>query len=264
MSLSPSQKQTSGDAAIVVENLHKSFKDGRYRVLQGIDVSFARGQLTYVLGPSGTGKSVLLKHVLGLLHPERGRVLVEGVEVGKLGPSDLPAFRTRFGVLFQNSALFDSMSVFENVAFPLREHTKLSEREIRSRAEGALTKLGMEAGFDKLPSELSGGMKKRVALARAIIREPSILLYDEPTTGLDPVTRTTVDELIGQLKDELHLTSVVISHDLPSALMLADHIVFLYGGKVAYSGEPAGLRKAKHPVIQDVLRAEERMAKAMA
>jgi phospholipid/cholesterol/gamma-HCH transport system ATP-binding protein len=156
------------------------------------------------------------------------------------------------------------MTVFENVAFPLREHTKLSETEITDRVRKALEMLGMtKASLDKLPNELSGGMKKRVALARAIIREPSILLYDEPTTGLDPVTRTTVDELIETLKDNLKLTSIVISHDIPSALLLADRIAFLHQGEIAFWGIPADFRKSEHPAIRGFLNAELRSAHAL-
>jgi phospholipid/cholesterol/gamma-HCH transport system ATP-binding protein len=165
-------------------------------------------------------------------------------------------------MLFQNSALFDDFTIFENVAFPLREHTKMTEAEIDAKVKKTLGKLGMTTGFDKFPNELSGGMKKRVALARAIIREPSILLYDEPTTGLDPVTRTTVDELIETLKRELKLTSLVISHDLPSALLLADRIAFLHQGEIVFFGSPHEFKNADHHAIQAFLAAERRTIRA--
>ena len=171
-------------------------------------------------------------------------------------------FRKIFGMLFQNSALFDDMTIYENVAFPLREHTKLSEKEISALVTKNLSILGMTTGYDKFPNELSGGMKKRVGLARAIIREPSILLYDEPTTGLDPVTRTTVDELIETLKNELRLTSLVISHDIPSALLLADRIAFLHQGQIVFWGVPHDFRMDQHPAIQAFLKAEERTLRA--
>lgn len=228
-------KNPNGTVKLV--NVWKSFRDGRDQILKGVNIEFPAGQLTYILGSSGAGKSVTLKHVLGLLKPDTGEVFVGGKDMAKIRGRELMEHRKLFGMLFQNSALFDDMSVFENVAFPLREHTKLSEEEITERVEKALTLLKMSPGsLDKLPNEISGGMKKRVALARAIIREPSILLYDEPTTGLDPVTRTTVDDLIETLKRELHLTSIVISHDIPSALLLADQIAFLHQGELFSGG----------------------------
>ena len=250
------------DPIIRVENLHKRFKKDQDEVLRGMSLDFPLGKLTYVLGPSGTGKSVLMKHVLGLLHPDSGRVLVKNKDISLLRGEKLAEHRMIFGMLFQNSALFDDMTVFENVAFPLREHTKLSEEEIRIKVEKTLKILGMTSGYDKHSSELSGGMKKRVGLARAIVREPEILLYDEPTTGLDPVTRMTVDELIEQLKRELKLTSIVISHDIPSALRLADQIAFLYQGQVVFCGTAAEFRKSNHEAIQAFLTAERHSVEA--
>jgi phospholipid/cholesterol/gamma-HCH transport system ATP-binding protein len=242
--------------------IHKSFREGRDEVLKGVSLEFPAGKLTYLLGSSGAGKSVLLKHVLGLLHPDSGEVWVAGKNLAALAPRQLSQHRILFGMLFQNSALFDDMTIFDNVAFPLREHTSFSEQEISERVEKTLSLLGMTGGYDKFPNELSGGMRKRVGLARAIIREPSILLYDEPTTGLDPVTRTTVDELIQTLKKELRLTSIVISHDIPSALLLADQIAFLHEGKIVFWGVPADFRRADHPAIRAFLDAEQRAAQA--
>jgi phospholipid/cholesterol/gamma-HCH transport system ATP-binding protein len=241
-----------------VENLFKSFRGGRDVVLNNVCLDFPRGKLTYILGGSGAGKSVLLKHILGLMRPDRGRVLLGEQDITQLSPVSLKTARLQFGMLFQNSALFDDMSVFENVAFPLREHTKLKEEEIVEKVRKTLALLGMMTDWDKFPNELSGGMRKRVGLARAIIREPSILLYDEPTTGLDPITRTTVDELIETLKRELRLTSIVISHDIPSALRLADHIAFLYKGDFVFRGTPGEFKLSKHPAIQGFLDAERR------
>ena len=248
-----------------VENVFKAFREGRDPVLKGVSIDFPKGELTYILGSSGAGKSVLLKHILGLLKPDRGHVFVAGKDMSGLSGRALSEHRLHFGMLFQNSALFDGMTVFENVAFPLREHTQMSEEEIDRRVSKALTHLGMprEKGhYDKYPNELSGGMRKRVGLARAIIREPSILLYDEPTTGLDPVTRTTVDELIETLKRELKLTSIVISHDIPSALLLADRIAFLHQGQIVFWGTPSEFRKSKHEAIRGFLAADERAAEA--
>ena len=248
-------------AAIRLVNVKKSFRANE-PILRGVSIEFGKGELTYILGSSGAGKSVLLKHILGLLKPDAGEVWVEGKEISKLKGSELSHHRLAFGMLFQNSALFDDQNVFDNVAFPLREHTKLDEAEIDKRVTKSLTILGMTQGFDKFPNELSGGMRKRVGLARAIIREPSILLYDEPTTGLDPVTRTTVDELIETLKRELKLTSIVISHDIPSALLLADRIAFLHEGLVVFLGTAEEFRRSEHQAIRAFLDAERRALRA--
>jgi phospholipid/cholesterol/gamma-HCH transport system ATP-binding protein len=253
----------NNETAIRLEDVHKSFREGRETVLRGISMEFPTGELTYILGSSGAGKSVLLKHILGLLRPDAGNVWVAGKNMATLRGAELAKHRKNFGMLFQNAALFDDMSVFENVAFPLREHTRMSEKEISERVSHALTTLGMTGGYDKLPNELSGGMRKRVGLARAIIREPSILLYDEPTTGLDPVTRTTVDELIETLKTKLKLTSIVISHDIPSALLLADRIAFLHKGKIIFWGTPEEFRKCDHEAIRAFLNAERRTVVAL-
>ncbi len=249
--------------SIRVENLVKTFGDGKYHVLNDVTLEFPAGKLTYILGSSGAGKSVLLKHILGLLHPDSGHVWVAGKDIARLKGRELAEHRLLFGMLFQNSALFDDMTVFENVAFPLWEHTQLSDDEIAEKVKKALSILGMTTGYDKFPNELSGGMRKRVGLARAIIREPSILLYDEPTTGLDPVTRTTVDELIEQLKRELKLTSIVISHDIPSALLLADMIAFLHQGKIVFWGTPSEFRQSHHEAIRRFLDAEQRTVRAL-
>ncbi|MEN9723637.1 MAG: hypothetical protein RJB38_1623 [Pseudomonadota bacterium] len=236
--------------------VHKSFRGGRDQVLRGLSAEFPAGKLTYILGPSGVGKSVTLKHILGLLKPDSGEVWVAGKNMSEIRGRELAEHRKVFGMLFQNSALFDDMTIFENVAFPLREHTQLTEREIEEKVSRSLEILGMKSGYDKFPNELSGGMKKRVALARAIIREPQILLYDEPTTGLDPVTRVTVDDLIETLKREYQLTSLVISHDIPSALRLADQIAFLQDGKFVFWGSPQEFKHSTNEVIRKFLDAD--------
>ena len=205
----------------------------------------------------------MLKHIMGLLKPDKGRIWVDGRDIAMMRGRELEKHRLLFGMVFQNAALFDDMTVFDNVAFPLREHTKLTEAEIGRKLKDTLTLLGMHDGYNKFPNELSGGMKKRVGLARAIIREPSVLLYDEPTTGLDPVTRTTVDNLIETMKRELHLTSLVISHDIPSALLLADMIAFLHQGEIVFWGEPPAFKKADHPAIKRFLDAEQRTVLAL-
>lgn len=247
---------------VQLKNVYKSFRGGKDHVLKGVSIDFPPGKLTYILGSSGAGKSVTIKHILGLLAPDSGEVLVQGVDMSQLKGPELAEFRKCFGMLFQSGALFDDMTVFDNVAFPLREHTKMTEEEIRNKVTERLTLLGMTSGYDKYPNEISGGMRKRVGLARAIIREPSILLYDEPTTGLDPVTRTTVDDLIATLKRELKLTSIVISHDIPSALQLADRIAFLHQGRIVFWGGTAEFRKSEHPAIQAFLAAEQRSVSA--
>lgn len=250
-------------ARVHLRQVHKSFRGGRDRVLNGVDLEFPAGKLSYLLGPSGSGKSVILKHILGLLKPDSGEVWVADKNISSLRGRELAQHRLNFGMLFQNSALFDDMTIFDNVAFPLREHTQMSEKEINESVTRALAILGMTSGYDKFPNELSGGMRKRVGLARAIIREPKILLYDEPTTGLDPVTRTTVDDLIATLKKELQLTSIVISHDIPSALLLADRIAFLYDGNIVFWGTPDEFRSSRHEAIQAFLNAERRTVEAL-
>lgn len=245
-----------------LENVHKSFREGRDEVLSGVTLEFPAGMLTYILGSSGAGKSVMIKHILGLLKPDSGEVWVSGRKINELRGEELSRHRLQFGMLFQNSALFDDLTLFENVAFPLWEHTRLPDEEIRRKVTLALTSLGMPRDHDKYPNEISGGMRKRVGLARAIIRQPSILLYDEPTTGLDPVTRTTVDDLIERLKRELKLTSIVISHDIPSALMLADRIAFLHQGRIIFWGTPHEFKNSDHEAIRAFLDAERRALEA--
>jgi phospholipid/cholesterol/gamma-HCH transport system ATP-binding protein len=251
-----------------LENVHKTFRAGRDKVLNGVSLEFPSGQLTYILGSSGAGKSVMLKHILGLLQPDSGHVYVSGQDITRLHGRQLAHHREQFGMLFQNSALFDDMTVFENVAFPLWEHTDLNDEQVREKVARALTSVGLsvqgaKTNYDKYPNEISGGMRKRVGLARAIVREPLILLYDEPTTGLDPVTRTMVDDLIETLKRELKLTSIVISHDIPSALLLADRIAFLHQGQIIFWGEPHEFKNDKHEAIQNFLAAEMRSVKAL-
>ena len=247
---------SNDEIAVELKNVFKSFRDGRDMVLKGVSIQFPREKLTYILGSSGTGKSVTLKHILGLLFPDEGEVLVLGTNLAELNIHDLTLFREKFGMVFQSAALFDDMTIFENVAFPLREHTKFTETEIEHEVVKILEILGMQGPYDKYPSEISGGMRKRVGIARAIIRKPEILLYDEPTTGLDPLTRMTVDDLIEKVKRDFKLTSIVISHDIPSALRLADKIVFLDKGKVVFDGIPSAFIKSEHSAIRDFIRSD--------
>jgi phospholipid/cholesterol/gamma-HCH transport system ATP-binding protein len=224
---------------IRIQGLRKSF--GSQRVLQGVDLDVATGEVMIIIGRSGGGKSVLLKHLIGLLRPDAGRVLVDGTDIVGLSGAALDAIRARYGVVFQGGALFDSMSVFDNVAFPLREQTKLSEREVRERVMTKLKELQVDHAAKKMPAEISGGMAKRVGIARALVMEPEILIYDEPTSGLDPVTSRIVDSLIEEMRERFAVTSVVITHDMVSAFDIADRVALLVLGKIAVEGPPGAV-----------------------
>ncbi len=239
---------------IEVTDLWKSF--GENHVLKGVSISIAERETFVVLGGSGSGKTVLMKHVIGLLKPDRGAVRVDGVEISALEGKELTEARQRFGMVFQGAALFDSMTVLENVAFPLRERrgVRLSGAEIRQRVveKLAVVDLGEEV-LNRWPSELSGGMRKRVALARALVSDPRIVLYDEPTTGLDPITTEYVDEMIVHARERLGITSMVISHDIASAFRVADRVGVLYDGHLAAVGTPAEVRASPDPFVQRFL-----------
>ena len=235
-------------------DLWKSFGDNH--VLKGIDLSIAEGETFVVLGGSGSGKTVLMKHVIGLLRPDRGTVRVEGVEISALSGKALTEARQRFGMVFQGAALFDSMTVFDNVAFPLRERRgrRYSGAEVRQRVVEKLKVVDLsEDVLNRWPAELSGGMRKRVALARALVSEPRIVLYDEPTTGLDPITTEYVDEMIVHARERLGITSMVISHDVASAFRVADRVSVLYDGRLAAVGTPAQVRDSPDPFVQRFL-----------
>ena len=238
-------------------DLYKSF--GALDVLRGVSLDFPRGQTTVILGPSGTGKSVLLKLIVGLLHPDRGEVYCNNRRIDTMSPSELVEARTEVGFLFQMGALFDSMSVEENVAFPLVEHTKLDAAERRQRVERVLDMVGLGETIDKMPGELSGGQRKRVALARAIVLQPCLVLYDEPTTGLDPIRADVINELILELGRHLGVTSIVVTHDVASATKIADRMVLLYDGQIVCQGDPQTFRETDNEVVQRFLqgRAEE-------
>jgi phospholipid/cholesterol/gamma-HCH transport system ATP-binding protein len=238
---------------IQVRDLWKSFGDNQ--VLKGISLEIPRGQTYVVLGGSGSGKTVLMKHVIGLFKPDRGTVTVNGVEISSLEGKALTEARAVFGMVFQGAALFDSMSVFDNVAFPLQEKRQgLSRDEIRDRviAKLKVVDLGEEV-LERFPSELSGGMRKRVGLARALVSDPQVVLYDEPTTGLDPITTDYVDGMILAAKERLGMTSMVISHDIASAFKVADRLAVLYDGHLAAEGTPAEVRASQDPFVQRFL-----------
>jgi len=241
--------------AIECIDLHKSF--GTHKIHKGIDFKIVKGAITYIIGPSGTGKSVLLKQICGLMPPTRGKVLVNGQDITVMNQNELVQMRKKFGILFQNAALFDSMNVYENVAFPLVEHTKLSKEQIDKIVAEKLRLVGLRDVEKKLPSELSGGMKKRVGLARAIALEPEIMLYDEPTTGLDPIMCDVVDNLINDTQKELGITSVVISHDIESTLKIADYIAMLYDGKVVLYGPTEVFKTTDNPYVKQFFSASK-------
>ncbi len=234
---------------IQLSGITKSF--GTQEVLRGIDLEVPSGQITCVIGRSGTGKSVLLKILMGLLRADSGSIHIDGSDISKLGDRELLRVRNRFGMVFQHSALFDSMSVFENIAFPLREHERLRGKELKARVDAALASVGLLEHGHKEPHQLSGGMRKRAAVARALVRKPEFLLYDEPTTGLDPIMTAHVDELIRTTQDHTPgLTSLVISHDMQATLQIADKIAMLFEGRVIFEGTPDDVRATQHPVVR--------------
>lgn len=236
---------------IQVENLTKSF--GGNLVLDGMCLHVREGETVVVIGRSGCGKSVLLKHIVGLLRPDSGRILLKGQDITHLGERRLNKVRRLFGVVFQGSALFDSLTVAENVGFGLTQHTKMSRREIEGKVARCLQIVGMNGVQSKMPSELSGGMKKRVALARAIALDPPIILYDEPTTGLDPIMADAINELIISLREKLEVTSIAVTHDMNSAYKIADRIAMLHGGKIVQEGTPEEIRNSPDPVVQQFI-----------
>jgi phospholipid/cholesterol/gamma-HCH transport system ATP-binding protein len=238
-----------GESFIGYEDLHKSF--GGKQVLRGVNLEVREGETLVILGGSGSGKSVLIRHAIGLLTPDRGRVIVDGTDLTGLSEDDLVPVRKKVGMLFQGGALFDSMDVFENVAYALREHTDLSEEEITSRVREKLERVELEAGVeDLMPSDLSGGMRKRVALARSIALEPRAILYDEPTTGLDPITAHRINLLIRNLQRTLNVTSVVVTHDIQSAYAVGDRIAFLYEGEMVFVGSVEEARNSRDPRLR--------------
>ena len=256
--------ETGSDNGLIrLEGVRKSF--GPAVVLDGVDLSIRRGETTAVIGQSGCGKSVMLKHVVGLLRPDAGRVYFNGARVDVLSERRLVPIRRNIGYLFQMNALFDSLSTGENVAFPLREHTGKSDDEIARIVETKLAMVGLSGVQPKRPAELSGGMRKRVALARAIAQDPAVILYDEPTTGLDPVTADVINELILKLKRELGVTSIVVTHDMRSAYKVADRIVMLHGGKIIIDATPDGIRASTDPRVRRFIsgRAEEEDLRAL-
>jgi phospholipid/cholesterol/gamma-HCH transport system ATP-binding protein len=245
-------KTEGNEAAVVVRGLQKSFGD--QRVLNGIDLTVSRGETVAVLGRSGTGKSVLLKLLVGLEQPDQGSIRIEGQEITRLAPDQLNEVRKKIGFLFQQAALYDSMKVEENVEFPLKRHTKLSAVERRERVRDLLAKVEMEQDGEKMPSEISGGMQKRVGLARALALDPEILLFDEPTAGLDPITASEIGKLISQLQKERKMTSIVVTHDVHGAKSFCDRLVLMREGEVLVDGTFGDLEKSRDPFVVQFLR----------
>ncbi len=239
------------DPQILVEELEKRF--GETVVLTSVNMRVERGEVAVIIGGSGAGKTTLLRVLIGLERPTSGKVVVGGVDIAALSERKLNEARRKFGMVFQYSALLDSMNVFDNVAFPLREHTKLKAKEIREKVLDKLKVLGLEGTHERFPSQLSGGMRKRVGLARALMLEPEVLMYDEPTSGLDPITSRMVDDMILETRDRFGVTSVVISHDMAGALHIADRIFVLSKGRMAASGTPRELAEGTNEVVREFL-----------
>jgi phospholipid/cholesterol/gamma-HCH transport system ATP-binding protein len=242
----------SHETLIRCEGLHKSF-DG-LKVLAGLDLDVFKGETLVIIGESGCGKSVLLKHLIGLLRPDAGRVLFAGTDITGLAEGKLIGIRTRLGMLFQGSALFDSLNVLENVAFPLREHRRLPEPEVRRIVAEKLAVVGLTGSEEKMPADLSGGMKKRVALARAIALDPEVILYDEPTTGLDPLHADDINDLIIHTQRTVRTTTVIVTHDIVSACRVADRIVMLHGGRIITGGSPEEILNSPVPEMREFIR----------
>jgi phospholipid/cholesterol/gamma-HCH transport system ATP-binding protein len=246
--------ELGGQGIVRLVGASKSF-DG-VQVLRDLTLHFPEGRTTVVMGPSGCGKTVMLKHIVGLIRPDRGEVWYGDTRISTLNDARLVPVRLQFGYLFQHGALFDSMSVRDNVSFPLLEHTRQPWRQREERVRTVLRMVGMGGSFDKMPAELSGGQRKRVALARAIVLEPRVMLYDEPTTGLDPIRADIINQLIRKLQRELRVTSIVVTHDLQGAFRVADHMVMLYDGTVVIQGPPEELRDSTDPTVRRFLDGE--------
>ncbi len=246
-----STQEVSNSSMIAVRDLIKAI--GRQEILRGVDLNVGRSETLAIIGRSGGGKSVLLKHLIGLMRPDAGEIWVEGQNIIGMSERDLASIRQKVGILFQGSALFDSMTVAENIAFPLREAGERDPKVLRTRVREMLEVMELEGEEEKMPVNLSGGMKKRVGLARSIIRQPSCILYDEPTSGLDPVVSDSINRLIRRLQRRFGVTSIVVTHDMKNAFHVADRIAYLHEGRIYFQGSPAELQQSSDPVLQDFL-----------
>src|SRR4026209_1988369 len=250
----------SSSPMIAVRSLRK--KIGQQEILRGVDLEVRAGESVVLIGRSGGGKTVLLKHMIGLMEPDSGEICIQGQHIIGMNERQLGEIRTKVGILFQSGALFDSMTVEDNIAFPLREAGERDPKVLHAKVAEMLEVMEMEGQEDKMPESLSGGMKKRVGLARSIIRRPSCILYDQPTSGLDPVVSDSINQLIRRLQERFHVTTVVVTHDMKSAFHIADHIAYLHEGRIYFYGTPSQLQRSTDPLIQDFLlgRSEQGMA----
>jgi phospholipid/cholesterol/gamma-HCH transport system ATP-binding protein len=239
---------------IQVVDLYKSF-NGR-EVLRGVNLKVEKGQTLALIGGSGKGKSVLLRHIIGLTRPDRGKILIDNQDISRLRGKPLKRLKERFGIVFQGSALFDSLTVFENVAFPLREKSKMKLSQIRDSVLKELARVGLSGEENKYPAEISGGMKKRVALARCLVMNPEIVLFDEPTTGLDPLIGKAMHKLISECQKNLKFTSIIVTHEIPAIFSLVDRVAMLYDGKIIAVGTPDEIKTSKDPVIHQFIHGE--------
>lgn len=239
---------------IEIIDLYKSFNGSA--VLKGINLKVEKGEIVALIGRSGYGKSVLLKHIVGLMKADRGAVLIDGVNIGETRGRNLERLRKKFGFLFQGGALFDSLTVFENIAFPLREKTRMSKEKIRERVLFELEQVELSGVENRYPAELSGGMKKRVALARSLVMNPEIMLFDEPTTGLDPITAQSINKLIHQTHQRLNFTGIIITHDINQILSIVQKVALLNNGRIELFGTPDEVRSSKHPLMRQFLTGE--------
>ena len=236
---------------IRLEDVHKAFNG--FEVLKGASFQVEKGEILALIGGSGHGKSVILKHVTGLMKPDRGHVYIDEKEIFELGSDDLEQLRSRFGFLFQGGALFSSLTVFDNVAFPLREKTKWGEEKIKERVLEVLDQVGLKGAEDKFPAQISGGMIKRTALARSLVRSPEIMLFDEPTTGLDPVIAHAILELIKSIHNHLHFTGIIVSHELARVFQIVDKVAMLHDGVILTTGSPEEMLSSADPTVQQFI-----------
>jgi len=236
---------------IEIVNLEKSFD--HLKVLRGVNLKISHGEVMTIIGKSGSGKSVLLKHVIGLIRPDKGKILIDGIDMTELTGKDIDKTREKLGMLFQGGALFDSLTVYGNISFPLREKTRLRKNEIREKVLQALDDVGLRGMGNKYPAEISGGMKKRVALARALITEPSIVLFDEPTTGLDPIILNSIHRLIINTHKKYGFTGLIISHEIPEIFEVADKVAMLHNGIIVETGTPEEIKKSSDPVVKQFI-----------
>jgi phospholipid/cholesterol/gamma-HCH transport system ATP-binding protein len=236
---------------IVLEGLSKSFSG--IKVLDNLNIGFKEKKITIVIGMSGGGKSVMLKHIIGLMKPDSGKVMIGGVDINELKKKELNELRKKFGMVFQDGALLDSLNVFENVAFPLRMHLKLSEKEIADKVYSLLDDVGLKGQNEKMPSEISGGMRKRVGVARALVLNPEIMLFDEPTTGLDPIMADVINNLIISMHNKFKFTGIIISHDISGAFKTGDTVAMLYKGKIIESGTPEEFKNSSNSIVRQFI-----------